>query len=632
MDQIPEDIERMAKFLGWEDPTIRRLLKAYIRSTEMREAITNILKRRCVQAGFDPNDPPTFWPVRDLPPGLLQAGQVRQGSMPGPHFALPEEIIGQHVGIFGHNGTGKSYLAMHLVIQAMKAGLRTWIFDIEDEYSRLTSLLPAGELISLEPEQLRINFFQPPGDWVKPDTWLDEIGLFLRGETFLRDGSLNVFRLGMDKILHNKGIDTGGTDWPSLLEVIEHFQRLPYGPKSRSAGYLESLLNRLRTLATIFDSAAPVSKSNLLETLAKQSVVFRLHRLVGIPLQSLVGFLLLWLARFREASSDQKPHLVIVEESHMLASEEARQDIGENILYRLFRTGRKRGIALMLCDQVPGLLAPAILGNLACRIVMRLADNQSIWMVQNSMGLERRQTQAISTLEPRRAVVQYTLHPTPFEIEVPELSFPAKPQEQQLHDQTREFLSQVQWSIFDDKTGHTSAARQEPMPDDLAGDAFKVMLRICESPAETIDQRCEKLEMDRAREFRARAELDERGFIGQVRQTLGGKVKFFDPLEKGIAWAKKHNIHIKKFKSGIVHEYILSQVEKRIGLLGSAWRLQRNSSIARGQGLQPDLLTMGPDGKRIIVEVACTNLDYDAQNIPDRITNPRSRSTYSRHT
>ena len=130
MDEIPEDIERMARYLGWEDPAIRRLLRAYIRSSKMREAVRNILKRRCVQAGFNPDDPPTFLPVRDLPPGLLQVGQVKQGSMPGPYFALPEEIIGQHVGIFGHNGTGKSYLAMHLILQAMRAGLRTWIFGM----------------------------------------------------------------------------------------------------------------------------------------------------------------------------------------------------------------------------------------------------------------------------------------------------------------------------------------------------------------------------------------------------------------------------------------------------------------------------------------------------------------------
>jgi len=65
----------------------------------------------------------------------------------------------------------------------------------------------------------------------------------------------------------------------------------------------------------------------------------------------------------------------------------------------------------------------------------------------------------------------------------------------------------------------------------------------------------------------------------------------------------------------IIHEYLLSQVEKRIGLAGPGWRTQRNSSIARDQGLQPDLSVMGPDSQRLIVEVCCSNLDYDAKNI-----------------
>ena len=77
--------------------------------------------------------------------------------------------------------------------------------------------------------------------------------------TFLRDGSLDIFRLGMPKLLERKGITTGGTDWPSLLEVIEYFQGLSFGPKSRSAGFTESLLNRLVTLAVIFDQTAQVT-------------------------------------------------------------------------------------------------------------------------------------------------------------------------------------------------------------------------------------------------------------------------------------------------------------------------------------------------------------------------------------
>ena len=196
------------------------------------------------------------------------------------------------------------------------------------------------------------------------------------------------------------------------------------------------------------------------------------------------------------------------------------------------------------------------------------------------------------------------------------MSFPAKPEEPELRRQAENLLSTTRWREREsDGREPTAPAAKVLAPDDLAGDALLVMVRICEAPAEPIEQRCEVLRMDRAKEFRARAELDTRGLIKQVKQTIGGKVKFFQPTDKGTAWAKKRKIHIKKFKSGIVHEYLLCQVEKHIGLIGPKWRLQRNSSVARDQGLQPDLLVMEPDGRRIIVEVCCSNLKYDAENI-----------------
>ena len=623
MTAFPEDIELMANYLGREDPAICRLLKAYTSDPKMADTVCSLLKRRCLKAGFNPDDPPVFLPVRNLPNGTINVGQVLQGTLPGPQFALPEKVITQHLGIFGHNGTGKSFLAMDLALQAIRAGLTVWIFDIEDEYRRLIPLLPDGTLVALEPEQLRINFFQPPGEWCSPASWLDELNLLLRGSTFLRDGSLNIFHTGMNRLLERNGIAAGGANWPSLCEVIEYFQGLGFGPKTRSAGFIESLLNRLVTLADFFSKTAAVKNSNMLENLAQKSVVFRLHGLVGIPLQSLVSFLLLWLARFREGAPLDKPHVIIIEEPHMLASEKARQDIGESVLCRMFRTARKRGIALILCDQVPSELPPAILGNLACRIVMRLTNARCIWSIQSSMSLERKQVEAIAALQPRRAVVQYTLLPTPFMIEVPQMDFPAKPQGTSLLKHTGELLSKTQFSYYDGKSERVTATKAKILaPDDLTGDTLLVMVRICEEPAELIEQRCSVLRMDRAKEFRARAELDARGLIAQVEQTIAGKTKFFQPTDKGIAWAQKRNIHVKKFKSGIIHEYILCQVEKRIGLIGPQWRLQRNSSVARDKGLQPDLLVMEPGGKRIIVEICCNNFDYDTKNILSEATIP----------
>jgi len=127
MDGLPEDIEFMARYLGREDRAIRRLLKVYVRNAKMRETVRALLKRRCVHAGFDPDDPPVFPPVRELPPGQLQVGRVIQGALPGPELALPTDIISQHTGTFGHNGTGKSFLAMHLAIQAIQKGYTAWV-------------------------------------------------------------------------------------------------------------------------------------------------------------------------------------------------------------------------------------------------------------------------------------------------------------------------------------------------------------------------------------------------------------------------------------------------------------------------------------------------------------------------
>lgn len=177
-------------------------------------------------------------------------------------------------------------------------------------------------------------------------------------------------------------------------------------------------------------------------------------------------------------------------------------------------------------------------------------------------------------------------------------------------------LAEISWkesSATGEKT--TASSARILAPDDLGGDVLLAMVRICQEPAEPIEQRCRAFQMDCAREFRARAELDGRGLIGQVEQTIGGKIKFFEPTGKGLEWAKRRNIRVKKFKSGIVHEYPLCQVERRIGLIGPKWRLQRNSSVARDQGLQPDLLVLAPEDKRIIVEICCSNLDYDARNI-----------------
>ncbi len=440
MNILPDDIELMVKYLGRDSPDIHRLIRAYLHDPQIEETVRVILRRRCLREGLDPDDPPVFWPVRKLKKGFISIGRVNQGNLPGPTFALPRDIITQHLGIFGHNGTGKSVLIMHIVLEALRAGQQVWILDIEDEYSRLAKYISYEKLIAPGYDQLKLNFFQPPGPWVTPISWLEEINLLLRGNTFLRDGSLNLFRRGMKTLFERRGIFNGKTDWPSLSEVIKYFENSGFGPKSRNIGFWESLLNRLNMLVDTFNQSLHITNSDMLTNLANRPVIFRLHRLTGVPLQFFVSFLLLWLARYREGVQDDTAHIVVIEEAHMLVSDTSRMDIGESILCRTFRTARKRNISLILCDQVPSELPHPVLANLGCRVVMRLVNTKCIYAVQSSMGLNRDQACAFSELQPRQAVVQYGLHPTPFMIQIPVMSFTQDEDSRILQQRTQTIL------------------------------------------------------------------------------------------------------------------------------------------------------------------------------------------------
>jgi hypothetical protein len=107
-----------------------------------------------------------------------------------------------------------------------------------------------------------------------------------------------------------------------------------------------------------------------------------------------------------------------------------------------------------------------------------------------------------------------------------------------------------------------------------------------------------------------------KGLVAQL-ETMVGKWQLHQVTPKGQDWARQHGVKISQriFKSGPVHEFILERVEKAIGALNSRFRFQRHSEIARELGLQPDSVLLLPDARRIVIEVCCNNLAYDARNL-----------------
>ena len=307
----------------------------------------------------------------------------------------------------------------------------------------------------------------------------------------------------------------------------------------------------------------------------------------------------------------ERPLTVIIDEKHLLNADKSRTDIGSSVLSDIFSTGAKRNLRIVLCNQALSGTDDQIMANMGYRLFTRLLNPKCLWLAQQSMRLKPAQTDKLARLEKREVVVSIPDPPYPFLVKVDELSFAPKPDESFLEKYAQEFLGQVSWT--EDK-----GREDEPAPREaITGDALKVFLRITET-AETIEDRFEALRMDRARETRARRVLEAKGYIIPEEITVGNKKIIYKVTTKGVNWIKQQKglrIKVNRYPSGAVHEYLLNQVENKIGLIYPQFEFQRHSKIAREYSLQPDLVAIQPRGIRSIIEICIHNLNYEAANL-----------------
>jgi len=286
------------------DPEIQALLAAVELNPGMVDDIDSILCGMIYKQGGDPTRAGEFPIVTSLPPGTVALGPVDNGRRNGPTFYFPEPDPSnlRHIAVVGETRFGKTTILRHICLERMLSGQLVWMFDLEDEFARLIPALPESQKpVALTPDHLMINFFQPPGEWIEPRQWLGVIGLLLRGQTYLRDGSENLFIDNVLELFIIKGVLAGGNEYPSLAETLGYFQILKLsGSSKRGKEWLESLTNRLTMLVHAFNATSRVTNSNMLQRLAQQSVIFRLRRYTGVPLRFLVNFLLIWLSCYKE--------------------------------------------------------------------------------------------------------------------------------------------------------------------------------------------------------------------------------------------------------------------------------------------------------------------------------------------
>ena len=418
-----DELVRLAEIAKKKDVGTTNALLISALNPQKAEKVARLLTLSAMPSIIAKQENP-FWEYpteEEVEKGDINLGQVFEGHRIGFNFFLPLNVFTEHIGFFGQSGSGKSYLCKHVAVQLIRKGIPVWFFDFEDEYSDLLMENPKDFFV-LDPASVKINLFQNPPN-TKPLEWFEKLMNVLRESLYLRDGSINMIGEILFQQFKLRGILEGGQNYPALKDVYRELNKLRFRVNSRNSGYWESLNNRCSDLVKLpmFDCKVGLD----FPWLMKKSVVFKIGGLSDYHQNLFVNHMLTYISSYREKVEDKDLLVLLLDEGHRIINYEKarRADLAEPISFEAARNFRKRGVSLILSDQVPSLIPASWMGNMGTRLVLRLSHGGCIKAISDALALDQEQKAFIPEMPRRAAIVHFIGWKKPFLINIPELSF-----------------------------------------------------------------------------------------------------------------------------------------------------------------------------------------------------------------
>ncbi len=285
----------------------------------------------------------------------------------------------------------------------------------------------------------------------------------------------------------------------------------------------------------------------------------------------------------------------------------------------LLTRGRALRIGFLTAEQVPSEISRA--ARVSAHLVVAFCTNGTeLRAAAELLGLrEREQVERLQSLGKGEAIVALTGDrcPVPILVRFPEPEIDRS----NLTKAEREFytarsLEDLQAKMLPRYTGfiqqRQETKRRERDPNRLSVNAWKVFVRVASGP-ETIDERCGVLRLNRGEEEAARRECANKGYLRDA-GGYGQGIKLFELTPKGRDFAAEHNVPVRKYKSGVVHEALLERVKR--GLSKHCPSVRWTSPRGATGDLQPDAYGVFQDGSTLWVEIHCRNKpQYEATKL-----------------
>ena len=631
------EINHLIELLGRDNPKVEALLW-WAKDPKKEGTVRNMLRSLAREAGWDPDNLPKFALPRDISASDYPVGTAMSGDVQGEEVGLADADLHSHVGVIGTTSVGKTTLVKLILLLFTKAAAsgakRTFfVWDRHGEYRDLLPLYAPNELVWLTPDDLKLNPFEVPKDAegrpvMAAGKWINCVRELLR-LLWLNEPSVNLFCEVLREEYRKRGLlDEDDeqlsihlmSDYPSISDMIEAIKRLEVQRNSDRARAKDKLLDRLESLRELLPGLDVQRSRSFFTLFGNQSAILD----VDLDEVSDIGYPVLFAfisMLFREVLRSDDPTVIerieVIEEAHEVMGghvDRRTADLKEGEASGVLRDLRKSKTCGVVVSQLIPDLSRSIRGNLGTVFSLRQGDGACVRQAAAALNLAPHQVAEIARLPDRYAIARFGRYGEPVYLRIkdagPFFSGTRMLSRVEARERSRSVLESIPYVKRVEQKAAEAKDKKQTTPKPQKGlhpTERKTFARIIYRPWELTEDRLEALGLERDAESRIRTKLENRGLIALAGKA-GAKFRLFEPTARGMELAAKLDLPIgKPSKGSVVHQAIIHYTRQSLEQYYSEFRFKEAGVSSTLAGVQPDLLLILPDGKRVPIQACCGN-------------------------